>query len=160
MYAVNPSSTKAVGGAGSGGERAGIPLPDLLPIEFALADCDPDTTEDTSATDGRVARGQRTRRNVAEAMMDLLREGDPEPTAKAVAERAEVSLRLVFHHFAEMDDLYHYVAALLLHRQWSNMPRISDKLAPGDPAVARRRPLLQFGEAVRHGEFDREQIGE
>src|SRR6185437_12477936 len=79
--------------------------------------------------DGRVARGQRTRRNVAEALMELLREGDPEPTARAVAQRAGVSLRLVFHHFAEMDDLYHYVAALQLRRQWSGMPRISAKLA-------------------------------
>ena len=150
--AVIPNPADAVGGAGGGGERADTSLPDLLPIEFAVADCDPDTTEDTSATDGRVARGQRTRRNVAEAMMDLLREGDPEPTAKAVAERAEVSLRLVFHHFAEMDDLYHYVAALLLHRQWSNMPRISDKLALAtrlDRTVSHRAALYEEIAPVR-----------
>ena len=65
---------------------------------------------------------------MAEALIALLREGDPEPTARAVAERAGVSLRLVFHHFAEMDDLYHYVAALLLRRQWSGMPSVSPKL--------------------------------
>jgi AcrR family transcriptional regulator len=104
-------------------------VPDLLPPEFALADLEAEAETETTVTDGRVARGQRTRRNVADALMELLREGEPEPTARAVAERAGVSLRLVFHHFAEMDDLYHYVAALLLRRQWSEMPIISPKLA-------------------------------
>ena len=60
------------------------------------------------ARDGRVARGQRTRRSVAEALMELLRAGETDPTAKAVALRAGVSLRLVFHHFADMDDLYQF----------------------------------------------------
>lgn len=105
------------------------PLLDLLPPEFALADLDAGNAPEATVKDGRVARGQRTRRNVAEALIELLREGDPEPTARAVAQRAGVSLRLVFHHFAEMDDLYHYVAALQLRRQWSGMPRISAKLA-------------------------------
>jgi AcrR family transcriptional regulator len=99
-----------------------------------------------------VARGQRTRRHVAEALIELLREGDPEPTAKAVAQRAEVSLRLVFHHFAEMDDLYHYVAALVLRRQWSGMPRISDRLALAtrlDRTVAHRAALYEEIAPVR-----------
>ena len=103
-------------------------------------------------TDGRVPRGQRTRRNVAEALMALLREGDTEPTARAVAERAGVSLRLVFHHFAEMDDLYHYVAALLLRRQWSEMPCISPKLALAtrvERTVAHRAALYEEISPVR-----------
>jgi AcrR family transcriptional regulator len=75
-----------------------------------------------------LARGQRTRRNVAEALVDLLREGDPDPTAKAIAERAGVSLRLVFHHFADIDDLYGAVASLQLERHWSNLPTLSAKL--------------------------------
>jgi AcrR family transcriptional regulator len=118
-----------------------------------VADCDPDdTTEGVLAKDGRVARGQRTRRNVAEALIELLREGDPEPTAKAVAARAGVSLRLVFHHFAEMDDLYHYVAAILLRSQWARMPRISDKLALAsrvDRIVAHRSALYEEIAPVR-----------
>jgi AcrR family transcriptional regulator len=118
-----------VRGAGEGGERSGVLLPDLLPAAFAVAEFDPETTDGAHATDGRVARGQRTRRKVAHALIDLLREDESEPTAKAVAEQAGVSLRLVFHHFAEMDDLYHYVAALVLRRQWSDMPEISAKLA-------------------------------
>jgi AcrR family transcriptional regulator len=118
-----------MGGVGGGDVNIEKTVPDLLPPEFALADLEAEAEAETTVTDGRVARGQRTRRNVADALMELLREGDPEPTARAVAERAGVSLRLVFHHFAEMDDLYHYVAALLLRRQWSDMPIISPKLA-------------------------------
>lgn len=78
--------------------------------------------------DGRVARGQRTRRKVAEALIELLHEGDPDPTAKAIAQRAGVSLRLVFHHFSDMDDLYRAVAAMQLERQWRQLPAVSPKL--------------------------------
>lgn len=78
--------------------------------------------------------------------MALLREGDQEPTARAVAQRAGVSLRLVFHHFTEMDDLYHFVAALQLRHQWSEMPRISPKLALAtrlERTVAHRAALYE-----------------
>ena len=39
--------------------------------------------------DGRVARGERTRRALAEALISLLEEGDAQPTARRIAERAE-----------------------------------------------------------------------
>ena len=93
-----------------------------------------DLWPDEPASDGRVARGQRTRRNVADALGQLLRDGDPDPTAKAIAEQAGVSLRLVFHHFSDMDDLYLYVAVLQLRRQWSDLPRVSrDSPSPPGP---------------------------
>ena len=104
------------------------------------------------ARDGRVARGQRTRRNVAEALMDLLRAGDPDPTAKAVARRADVSLRLVFHHFADMDDLYKFVAALLLRRQWADMPQLSPRLSLAtriERTVAHRAALFEETSEIR-----------
>ncbi len=132
--------------------KIGQPFPDLLPPEFALAELDAENASGSTATDGRVARGQRTRRNVAEALMELLREGDQEPTARAVAQRAGVSLRLVFHHFTEMDDLYHYVAALQLRRQWSEMPRISSKLALAtrvERTIAHRAALYEEVSAIR-----------
>lgn len=132
--------------------KIGNPLPDLLPPAFALDGLDSDSDTAAPVTDGRVARGQRTRRNVAEALMELLREGDPEPTARAVAQRAGVSLRLVFHHFTEMDDLYHYVAALQLRRQWSQMPRFSTKLSLGtrlERTVAHRAALYEEISSIR-----------
>jgi TetR/AcrR family transcriptional regulator of autoinduction and epiphytic fitness len=104
------------------------------------------------ARDGRVARGQRTRRSVAEALMELLRAGDSDPTAKAVALRAGVSLRLVFHHFADMDDLYQFVGALLLRRQWADMPQLSPKLSLPtriERTVAHRAALFEEDFEVR-----------
>src|SRR5271155_5351046 len=110
---MTPRSSGAAGGAGDAGqEGAALDLAALIALE-------------EPARDGRVARGQRTRRSVAEALMQLLRDGESDPTAKAVARRAGVSLRLVFHHFADMDDLYRFVAALQLRRPGSEMPRLS-----------------------------------
>jgi TetR/AcrR family transcriptional regulator of autoinduction and epiphytic fitness len=104
------------------------------------------------ARDGRVARGQRTRRGVAEALMELLRAGDPDPTAKAVARRAGVSLRLVFHHFADMDDLYQFVGGLQLQRQWATMPQLSPELSLPtriERTVAHRGALFEETAEVR-----------
>jgi AcrR family transcriptional regulator len=81
------------------------------------------------ATDGRLLRGQRTRRRVAEALVELLHDGDQDPTSKAIAERAGVSLRLVFHHFSDIDDLYRTVATLQLERHWGDLPCFSSRLA-------------------------------
>jgi TetR/AcrR family transcriptional regulator, regulator of autoinduction and epiphytic fitness len=105
-----------------------------LPLDVSVADRRTPHLEtaaivdDEPAADGRVARGQRTRRNVADALVALLAESDTEPTARVVAERAGVSLRLVFHHFADMDDLYAYVAAMQLRQEWSTLPRLSPDL--------------------------------
>jgi AcrR family transcriptional regulator len=122
-----------------GKERMGLELAALIAPE-------------EPARDGRVARGQRTRRNVAEALMALLRAGDSDPTAKAVARRAGVSLRLVFHHFADMDDLYQFVGALLLQRQWAEMPQLSPKLSLPtriERTVAHRTALFEEISEVR-----------
>ena len=63
----------------------------------------------------------RTRRRVAEALISLLEEGNPQPTAKEIANRAGVSLRLVFHHFDDMDALYHAVAKVNVERHWKSL---------------------------------------
>jgi AcrR family transcriptional regulator len=84
--------------------------------------------------------------------MELLRAGETDPTAKTVARRAGVSLRLVFHHFADMDDLYQYVAALLLRRQWSDMPQLSPRLSLAtriERTVAHRAALFEETSEIR-----------
>ncbi|MFB6692885.1 TetR/AcrR family transcriptional regulator [Streptomyces virginiae] len=55
--------------------------------------------------DGRTERGRRTRDKIVDALLDLLDEGVVEFPAERVAERAGVSRRLVFHHFADMSEL-------------------------------------------------------
>ena len=114
------SSTASSGGVGEAG-LISDPALRASPTPADLASVLP--WPDEPATDGRLARGQRTRRNVADGLVALLREGDPEPTARDVARRAGVSLRLVFHHFADLDDLYAFVAALEFRRQWSETPQ-------------------------------------
>jgi AcrR family transcriptional regulator len=58
------------------------------------------------ATDGRQLRGQRARALVADALLELIDEGDLRPTAPRIAARAGVSLRLVFHHFHDLEELF------------------------------------------------------
>src|SRR5215469_4862288 len=63
-----------------------------------------------SSIDGRLARSIRTRDAVVDALLDLLNEGDLRPTAARIAERAGVSLRLVFHHFDDLETIYSELA--------------------------------------------------
>ena len=63
------------------------------------------TADDQSAYDGRRARRDRNREAVVNAVVDLLTEGDPQPTAQVVADRSGVSLRSVFRYFEDLDSL-------------------------------------------------------
>lgn len=83
-----------------------------------------------AGADGRRARGERTRRSLAEAVLGLLEEGDVRPTARRIAERAGVSLRLVFHHFADLDAILLAAVAIQEERHWR------PHLRPLDPALA------------------------
>jgi TetR/AcrR family transcriptional regulator of autoinduction and epiphytic fitness len=60
--------------------------------------------------DGRLARSARTRYAVVDALLGLLGEGDLRPTAARIAERAGVSLRIVFHHFDDLEAIYSELA--------------------------------------------------
>ncbi len=148
---MSAGSSATAGGAGHAGGRGG-PAGPGRGRERVAPDLAASVALEEPARDGRVARGQRTRRNVAEALTELLRAGDPDPTAKAVARRAGVSLRLVFHHFADMDDLYTFVAALLLRRQWADMPQLSPKLSLStriERTVAYRAALFEDTSEIR-----------
>ena len=61
--------------------------------------------------DGRTARAERTRAAVVDALLDLIDEGELRPTAQAVAERAGVSLRIVYFHFEDHAKLFAAAAA-------------------------------------------------
>jgi len=56
--------------------------------------------------DGRTARAVRTRKAIVAACIELVEEGDLEPTAPRVAERAGVSVRSVFQHFDDLEGLF------------------------------------------------------
>jgi AcrR family transcriptional regulator len=60
--------------------------------------------------DGRSARAQRTREAVIDALTGLLREGEVDPNAQEIADRAGVSMRSIYVHFASLEDLHRAVA--------------------------------------------------
>jgi AcrR family transcriptional regulator len=62
--------------------------------------------EEPVPIDGRTARSVRTRKAIVEACIELVEEGDLEPTAPRVAERAGVSVRSVFQHFDDLEGLF------------------------------------------------------
>ena len=56
--------------------------------------------------DGRALRTQRTRELLVGANLALLEEGELRASAQRVAERAGVSVRTLFLHFADMEELF------------------------------------------------------
>jgi len=61
---------------------------------------------ETPLADGRRERSRSNRNKIVAAMVDLVGKGDVAPNAARVAQTAGVSLRSVFRHFDDMDDLY------------------------------------------------------
>jgi len=63
--------------------------------------------------DGRLLRSERSRELIANALYELLREGDIRPSAQKVADQAGVGIRTVFRLYSDMDALYATVNARL-----------------------------------------------
>ncbi len=91
-------------------------------------------------TDGRVLRRERNRDAIVEALLELYQEGDPQPPARAVAERAGVSLRTVFQHFNDMDSLCAALAQRQVERVWMHLEPLPD---PGEPLDVRVDALIK-----------------
>ena len=60
----------------------------------------------SSLRDERIVRGQSIRRSLIQATLDLIQEGDVEPTSGAVATIAGLPSRTLFQHFTSLSDLY------------------------------------------------------
>jgi AcrR family transcriptional regulator len=86
--------------------------------------------------DGRSARSQRTREAVVDALLALIQEGNPRPTAREIAQRANISLRSVYVHFDDLEDLF-FAAA---QRQTSQVAQMLEPIPPDAP-LARRVEL-------------------
>jgi AcrR family transcriptional regulator len=76
----------------------------------------PEAATPQPKVDGRRERSADSRRRILAAMVDLIDSGLPSPTAETVAARAGVSLRTVFRHFEEMENLYLEIAGLVFER--------------------------------------------
>jgi AcrR family transcriptional regulator len=92
-----------------------------------------------SAQDGRTVRAERTRQALVDAMLRLLYEGDLRPTTERIAERAGVSERTVFQHFADRETLYQAVAM-------QQFERIIPTLKPIDPGRPLPERIATFAE--------------
>lgn len=75
-----------------------------------------DALDGDTPIDGRAARAVKTRNAIADALLDLLAAGQMRPTAKEIAERAGVSVRSVYVHFDDLEDLHCVAATRYLRR--------------------------------------------
>ena len=104
----------------------------------------PTTTATETAGDGRARRGARNRERIVNALVELVRAGELQPTAEQVAERAAVGTRTVFRHFADMDVLYAELSARI---EREVRPLAEEPLPPGSlveraVALTRRRAVI------------------
>jgi TetR/AcrR family transcriptional regulator, regulator of autoinduction and epiphytic fitness len=98
-----------------------------------------------------------------EAIIELMEEGELQPTTTAIAARAGVSERTIFQHFSERDSLFLAVAARQADRiraEWERVPRtgpFDDRL---DAFVAQRARILELVSPVRRGALMMEPFSE
>ena len=70
-----------------------------------MESANPPRDEKPVGVDGRSLRRARNRAAVVDALVSLIREGDLQPSAVEIADRAGVSHRSIFRYFDDLDDL-------------------------------------------------------
>src|SRR5277367_2114289 len=100
------------------------------------------------AVDGRRLRGQRTQIKVLEALLELVAEGEMRPTAQAVSNRAGVSLRTVYHHFEDVEDVRRRALELQRSRYQAGYRSIDPALPLEERIETFCRQVSRFFEAI------------
>lgn len=119
--------------------------------------------EDGLPTDGRAARAVRTRTAIVDALLHLLEEGDLQPPANRIAERAGISLRLIYHHFGDLESLFRAAANREAERLAAMAEPIDVDLALDervDQLVAQRTKMLEWITPVRRAALLQEPFSE
>jgi AcrR family transcriptional regulator len=88
---------------------------------------------------GRPSRTDQSRLAISEACLDLVQEGALRPSADQIAERAGVSRRSIFNHFADLAELYDAVVEVGMQRCAPYLEEISDR----EPIARRVERLVQ-----------------
>jgi TetR/AcrR family transcriptional regulator of autoinduction and epiphytic fitness len=99
-----------------------------------------------TAEDGRVARGQRTREAVIDALLDLYQEGNLTPTTEEIAARVGRTSRSIYHHFQDKEALAVAIADRLLeqHRElFTARPPTGTRAERIDGIAAHRAELFE-----------------
>jgi hypothetical protein len=102
--------------------------------------------------DRRAARGYFTKVVLADATIDLIQAGNPQPTTCQVAERAEVSWRTLFNHY-RIEGLYGVAAATLVLRSRASIapvPSVGPLSVRIDATCQQRRHLYEQIATVLH----------
>jgi len=87
----------------------------------------------------RSPRAERARASIAEALLSLIDEGDLQPTANRIAERAGISLRLIYHHFGDLESLYKEASRIQLKR-------LLERYVPVPPDLPYDERLVAFAD--------------
>ena len=102
--------------------------------------------------DGRTVRAERTRQALVDALLELLYEGELQPTAERISARAGVSERSLFQHFADREALYQAVAVQQYERIMPTLDPVDVSLPLSERIetfVAQRAQLLETVTPVR-----------
>jgi len=80
------------------------------------------------SSDGRRARSQMSRSKIVRATMELLVDGDSNPSIANIAKQAGVGLRSVFRHFEDKDAIFRAIDKILMdaYRPILQAPFVSD----------------------------------
>jgi AcrR family transcriptional regulator len=104
------------------------------------ADLHDDVLDDSADLDGRHARRQRNRDAVVDAIIELHREGNLDPSSVEIAERAGLSARSIFRYFDDRDDLYR---AAFERQQERVQPLLPIEVAAGAPLEDRIAAVVE-----------------
>lgn len=123
-------------------------------------------------TDGRHARTERTRTAILDALLELLRDGVVDPSSVQIAERAGISKRSLFVHYASLGDLHRDLAeratATVLELVWvvdpalplaERVDAISDQRAAVHEAIGPLRRAAQRRAPTSEAAADAQRFG-
>lgn len=100
---------------------------------------DPAVVDPEAPVDGRTLRAARTRTAIVDALLSLIDEGDLQPTAGRIAERAGISLRLIYHHFGDLESLFRAAA----NREAERLAGLGEPIDPALPLAARIDSMVE-----------------
>ncbi|HEY5170312.1 MAG TPA: TetR/AcrR family transcriptional regulator [Acidimicrobiia bacterium] len=103
-----------------------------------------ETPVEPARLDGRTARSAKTRNSIADALLDLLTDGELRPTARQIADRAAVSVRSVYVHFDDLEDLFCVAARRHLSRVAPMLVPTPSRGTLGDRAEALVRQRIRL----------------
>ena len=89
--------------------------------------------------DGRLGRKVKSRLAICEACIDLIQEGALQPSADRIANRAGVSRRSIFNHFADLAELYDAVGEVGRQRYAPLLEHVSER----EPLARRVEHLVE-----------------